>query len=70
MVVVESLSMFSNARRRSWDLNVVSFLGIRPHLGGDGRPLLVVAGVGAPCHQQAFLGCGRLVCGRLGVCRS
>ena len=29
-----------------------------------------LAGVGAPCHQRAFLGCGWLVCGRLGVCRS
>ena len=30
---------------------------------------LELAGVGAPRRQWAFLGCGRLVCGRLGVCR-
>ena len=36
----------------------------------DVRRRSELAGVGAPRRQWAFLGCGQLVCGRLGVCRS
>ena len=55
--------MFSDTCRCSWDLNVVSFLGIRPHLGGDGQSLLVVAGW-ALCSLVGP-GCGRF-CGGAG----